>query len=383
MELIETYRSGYFTFQVGADLAKLQPQLDKINYGHRLFTSLPILPDIAAKLEKEVLIASLHGTDTIEGGTLTEDEILQVIESAPEITQDEHKRRITNLTQAYRFAESQAMLEEHKDFFTVSQMFILTLHKLITDGIKDEHYLPGQYRDNPKGIITKVGDVDHGGIYKPPQAHKDIKLLMDKLVEWLNSAAISALPSLIRAPLAHYYFERIHPFQDGNGRVGRLLEKSILLASGDKYTAKGVDRYYLENIDEYFSLFNQARKLETSAPDVCNQGFIGFVLKGFEITLERLHLRANYLVQHFLVLAWLGELLREKRINSRTHAVLSYLSSTQPMTLQQIKKLSWYQEIYRKLSASTESRDWGDLFSHLIIVKSNDDLILLNAFVKP
>jgi Fic family protein len=266
---IETNRSGIFTFQVAIDLDRIQPLIDKVNYGHRLFSSLPLLPEIAAQLEKETLLSSLHGTDTIEGGTLTEDEILQVIESTQEITQEEHKRRISNLSHAYQYAEKEALqsLANGQQTFIVSESFILSLHQLISGGINDDRYQPGQYRDNPRGKITKMGDADHGGIYKPPQAHIDIKMLMGKFVGWLNSDELCSLPSLIKAPLAHYYFERIHPFQDGNGRVGRLLEKSILIASGDKYASRGIDRYYLENIDTYFSVFNSSRKEEKTNPE--------------------------------------------------------------------------------------------------------------------
>lgn len=380
---VDTYRSGIFIFQIGCDLSQLQALVEKINYGHRLFSSLPLLPDIAAQLEKETLLSSIHGTDTIEGGTLTEDEILQLIESIQEVTQEEHKRRISNLTQAYRYAESTAVefQADQKPVFMVSETFILTLHRLISDGINDERYQPGRYRDNPKGKITKVGDTDHGGIYKPPQAYIDIKLLMSKLVEWLNSEEISKLPSLIRAPLAHYYFERIHPFQDGNGRVGRLLEKTILIASGNKYASRGIDRYYLENIDTYFAAFNQARKQEKINPKTCNQGFIEFVLKGFEITIERLHHRANHLMQHFLVLAWLGDLLRSKRINHREHVILDFLVSRQEsVSLQHIKKQPWYIELYRRYSLATESRDWNHLLSEAIVIKTEDGSIRLNAF---
>ncbi len=380
---VETHRSGIFTFQAGLNLTQLQALIDKVNYGHRLFSSLPLLPDIAAKLEKETLLSSIHGTDTIEGGTLTEYEILQVIESTPEITQEEHKRRISNLSQAYRFAENTAIETQtaQQPAFLVTETFILTLHRLISEGINDDRYQPGQYRDNPKGKITKVGDELHGGIYKPPQAHIDIKLLIGKLIEWLNSPEIASLPSLIRAPLAHYYFERIHPFQDGNGRVGRLLEKTILIASGNRFASRGIDRYYLENIDAYFSAFNQARKQEKTNADTCNQGFIEFVLKGFEVSVERLHHRANQLMQHVLVLAWLGDLLRNKRINHRQHVILDYLGSkTETVLIHQLKKMPWYQELYRRYSPATESRDWTDLINQDIVTKSDEGLIQLNAF---
>lgn len=268
---LETHRSGIFIFQIGVDLERIQPLIDKVNYGYRLFSSLPLLPDVAAQLEKETLVTSIHGTDTIEGGALSEDEILQVIESTQEITQEDHKRRITNLSEAYQFAENEALQTSNdtEHTFKVSESFILSLHHLISGGINDVRYQPGQYRDNPKGKITKVGDADHGGAYKPPQAHIDIKLLMGKFVEWINSEELTTLPTLIRAPLAHYYFERIHPFQDGNGRVGRLLEKTILIASGDKYASRAIDRYYLDNIDNYFSAFNRPRKEEKTNPDTC------------------------------------------------------------------------------------------------------------------
>ena len=384
---IETNRSGNFTFQVGIELERVQSLIDKVDYGYRLFSSLPILPDIAVQLEKESLLSSIHGTDTIEGGTLSEDEILHIIESTQEKNQEEHQeeheRRIANLAQAYQFAENEAQtfLGGSKQIFVVSELFILSLHKLISTGINDERYKPGEYRDNPKSQITRVGDADHGGVYKPPQAHVDIKLLMGKLVEWLNSEEVINLPSLIRAPLAHYYFERIHPFNDGNGRVGRLLEKTLLIASGDKYAGRGIDRYYLTNIDNYFSAFNVSRNNEKNASKTCNHAFVEFVLKGFDETIERMHHRANKLMEHFLILAWLGDLLRDKKINQREHVILDYLGGiADPIEQIQIKRLPWYKELYRHYSPATESRDWNHLFNDNLITKSDDGLIGLNPF---
>lgn len=380
---IETHRSGIFTLQTALDLDRLQPLINQVQYSHRLFSSLPLLPEIAAQLEKETLLSSIHGTDAIEGGTLTEDEITQIIESIPETSQEAHKRRISNLSLAYRYAEQTALqaLADNPQAFMVSEALLLKLHQLISSGLNDERYRPGQYRDNPKGKITKVGDSDHGGVYKPPQAHVDIKLLMGKFVEWLNSDEVTALSGLIRAPLAHYYFERIHPFQDGNGRVGRLLEKSILLASGDKYASRGIDRYYLDNIDRYFSVFNRCWHEEKTNPATCNQVFVEFVLNGFAVTIERLHHRANQLMGRFLMLAWLGEQLKHKHINHRQHVILDYLGSqAAAVNLAQLKKLPWYLELYRKYSPATESRDWSQLLNQRLITKPEDGSVKLNAF---
>ncbi|WP_365303207.1 Fic family protein [uncultured Thiodictyon sp.] len=54
------------------------------------------------------------------------------------------------------------------------------------------------------------------------------------------------VPVLIRAPLVHYYYEQIHPFWDGNGRVGRVIEASLLLGEGFRYAPFAQARYYLD-----------------------------------------------------------------------------------------------------------------------------------------
>lgn len=378
---IETNRYGPFTFQTGIDVQSLQPLLDKINYAQRLFSSMPMLPEIAAQLEKESLLSSIHGTNTIEGGTLSETEIAQVIEQTPEFGLEEHKQRIINLSNAYRYAEQYAVTSSDQNGLIISEAFLLSLHQIISNQLNNERYRPGQYRDNPKGTLTKVGDAEHGGAYKPPQAHIDIKLLMGHFIDWLNSEEVLQLPSLVRAPIAHYYFERIHPFQDGNGRVGRLLEKSILIASGAKFAGRGIDRYYLEQIDTYFLLFNQARLAEKCHPESCNQAFVEFVLQGFALSLERLHHRANRIMEHFLVLAWLGDQLRAKQINHREHSILEFIGSqAMPLTQQQIKKTAWYQGLYHNYSAATESRDWQHLFNAQLIGKDEAGCLYLNAF---
>lgn len=79
---IETHRSGIFTFRIGADPESGRPLVDKLEYGHRLFVSMPLLPEIISRVEKETLVASIHGTDTIEGGDLSEEEISGAIEGA-------------------------------------------------------------------------------------------------------------------------------------------------------------------------------------------------------------------------------------------------------------------------------------------------------------
>jgi Fic family protein len=296
----------------------------------------------------------------------------------PEITLEERQRRAANLAKAYHQLVEQRAAAFPSGKCSVDEDFIRQLHLTVCEGLDEENYRPGLYRNNDKGLLTKVGDAAHGGVYKPPQAGADIQRLMGGLVDWLNRDELLDLPSPIRAALAHYYFERIHPFRDGSGRVGRLLERTILTNSGYKYPARGLDRYYLEHLDQYFLLFNQARKTEKTAPETCNQAFIVFMLSGLTEAVERLHQRASRLVGHLLIGATLGRLLSQKEINQRQYEVLEFLASRpEGIRLDELKRQTWYRALYRNFSAATESRDWKDLLVRELAEKTADGLVML------
>lgn len=100
--------------------------------------------------------------------------------------------------------------------------------------------------------------------------------------------------------MAHYYFELIHPFWDGNGRTGRLIEMLILEQSGYRFSSSAIWKYYQTYIHEYFALFNECRKRAEKKQDQPNQLFIHFVLKGMFETIEFLHDESNRLIEFLL-----------------------------------------------------------------------------------
>ncbi|CAH9018288.1 Fic family protein [Candidatus Nitrosacidococcus sp. I8] len=196
--------------------------------------------------------------DSIEGGTLSEEETQQTLTLSPKEIQTIHQRRIMNIKDAYDFIKERASkIDWQPKFEEVRHIHKLIAYELETENPKN---IPGQLRNNPKEIVTRVGNSDHGGIYKPPRLGKDIELLLLALLNWNQDLAKVGIPALIRAPLVHFYFELIHPFCDGNGRVGRVLEAGILYADGFRYAPFAQAKYYLNNIHQYFALFNQCRK---------------------------------------------------------------------------------------------------------------------------
>lgn len=137
-----------------------------------------------------------------------------------------------------------------------------------------EHNKAG-IRKNPgtKLINSKTGEV----IYTPPQDEKEIRDLLKNLEDYINEN--DDVDSLIKMALIHYQFESIHPFYDGNGRTGRILNVlylvlNNLLDSPILY----LSNYINKNKDEYYRLFTEFRENSNY------EDWIIYILKGIEET---------------------------------------------------------------------------------------------------
>ncbi len=358
-----TDRSGKFSFQIGVDMEAVQPLLDRVLDAHARFKSVPMLPDISTKLEHEVLVSSVFGTNTIEGGTLTEEETAAILEHGGDVTEQKDKR-VVNLKKVYKFIEDVAgefrknVSDDVVAALLLEEYMLTDLHEMLTDGLHHPLNTPGQYRDNEKGQLTRVGDHEHGGVYVAPKCRKDIEMLIKAFLTWVNDEEICGINPLVRASLVHYYFERVHPFWDGNGRVGRALEALVLKCSGLKYAPFALSKFYLEHIDEYFTTFNTARVAAEKKQSYPNTEFVRFFLEGMLDAFNRLHDRVNYLIGILLFETQVHELFHRKVINHRQHAIIfALLEKRAEYDLKKLQGEPWFQNLYKDRTRRTEARD--------------------------
>lgn len=375
---VPTARFGPVTFEIGVDTAAVDALYLRVEDAHRRFSGSP-LAQVANRLEKEVVVSSIFGTNSIEGGTLSEGETQLALELDPTQVEDVEQRRALNLRDAYNLSREAAADADWR----LGLPFVQAVHAAITSRLPHEYDRPGVFRDNARGIITHGGDAAHGGRYKPPQYGGDVRALLDALLEWHERLVCEGVPALIRAPLVHYYYELIHPFWDGNGRVGRVLEATLLQQDGFRYAPFAQARYYYDHIDRYFALFNACRKAASRGEPNPNTQFVAFFLEGMLASLNRLHDRVNSLVSLLLFESDLKRRHDEKDINARQYAIVSQvLDAGKPVPLAQLRRAPWYLALYTNLTEKTKQRDLRRLReTGLIRVDENDRV--WPGFVEP
>tara|TARA_R110002124_G_scaffold246052_2_gene411141 strand:+ start:758 stop:1894 length:1137 start_codon:yes stop_codon:yes gene_type:complete len=130
----------------------------------------------------------------------------------------------------------------------ISTRLICNTHELLMQGVRGERKQPGEFRNSQNWI---GGASINDAIFIPPD-HPHVDVLMSDLEEFVHNEQIK-VPDLIRIGMIHYQFETIHPFLDGNGRIGRLLITLYLVSKGildkpllylSKFFEKNKGNYY-------------------------------------------------------------------------------------------------------------------------------------------
>ncbi len=212
--------------------------IERVRENIRL-TSIP--PLLADELRQKAVIRSTHYSTQIEGNRLTLKETEEVIQ------------------QNKRFADRERDVREVEGYFRALQQiesWVATGKRITAARIRKIHALL-YYGKGAKATVWRDGqNVIRSGdgaiVYMPPEA-SDVPVLMDELINWINQSA-DELPVPVVAGIAHYQFETVHPFYDGNGRCGRMLTTWILYQGGyDLGKFYALEEFYAKDLEGYYN----------------------------------------------------------------------------------------------------------------------------------
>lgn len=211
------------------------------------------------RLRKANRIKTIHSSLAIEGNTLTEDNVRDLMEGKTVVAPLKQIQEVRNAIQAYELYPTLDAFRE-KD--------LLRAHGIMMQALVDN---AGHYRSGNVGVFGPRG-LEH---LAPPAAR--VPQLMSDLFRWLKTSKDHLL---IRSCVFHYEFEFIHPFMDGNGRMGRLWQSLILGKLNPVFAHLPVENMVYANQQQYYDAIHASTVAAQSG------SFIDFMLREIYQTLK-------------------------------------------------------------------------------------------------
>lgn|SRR5690606_23459726 len=272
-------------------------------------------------LRKQNQIKTIHSSLSIEGNTLTEEQITAIIENKRVVGPEKDILEVLNALEVYKNI-NKLKPESEKDF--------LKAHKLLLQKLINE---PGKYRKQSVGIV-KGSKMEH---IAPPFEY--VPYLMKDLFEYLKDK--NEL-TLIKSCVFHYEMEFIHPFLDGNGRMGRLWQTLILMQDYPIFEFLPFETLISKNQKEYYNALSISDKEGKSTK------FIEYMLKIIESSLSELLENST------------------RKLNDKERVQL-FLENNE-----NVFSRKDYMNYFKDISSATASRDLKNAVENGIISKTGD-----------
>jgi Fic family protein len=259
---------------LGPDLVKLVAEIDEFKGRWEALKTLS--PDRLSALRKIATIESVGSSTRIEGAKLSDAEVEDLLSQAISIklfkTRDEQE--------VAGYAEAMDLVFEAYADMRLTENHIRQLHQtLLRHSDKDERHR-GSYKTLPNNVVAFDADGREIGVVFETTSPFDTPREMEALVAWTRKALDEeALHPLLIIAVFVVTFLAIHPFQDGNGRLSRVLTTLLLLRSGYAYVPyASLERVIEENKDLYYKALRRTQTtLKTEAPDW--EPWVGFFLR--------------------------------------------------------------------------------------------------------
>ena len=242
-------------FKVSAEAINLIAEISALLERH----NIALESEQSLTLRKANRIKTIHSSLAIEGNTLSEEEVKDIINGKQIVAPIRQIQEVKNAIRVY---------DIYSQLNPFSEKDLLKAHRIMMEALTDD---AGRYRHGGFGVFG-----DCGLVHMAPPAQR-VPELMGDLFSWLKNSKDHLL---IRSCVFHYEFEFIHPFSDGNGRTGRLWQSLILGQLNPLFEHLPVENMVYSNQQAYYDAISASTKAGQSGP------FIDFMLNEILNTLK-------------------------------------------------------------------------------------------------
>ncbi len=218
---------------------KILKYIGEIEAAKEVIEHAPLLPYWEKKFQDEAILRTTHYGTHIEGNELSLSQVQKVLDGERIVARDRDVQEVINYRKVVDY------IGRKKDI-PVDEGTIFELHKLTVHGILDDE-VSGKYREKEVVIRNSItGDVS----FRPPRAVEVVWQMKD-LIDFIHEE--KEIHPVLKAGIVHYEFVRVHPFLDGNGRVGRAL--SMLVLFGEGYDIReffSLEEHFDRNAEDYY-----------------------------------------------------------------------------------------------------------------------------------
>jgi Fic family protein len=337
----------------------------------RILKEVPLTPEARKDLMRVSFKKGALSTTAIEGNSVTDEEYDDIVHNTKPLAPSRRYQQVEveNMVGAFNYLISNVTSEHMREMITPD--LIRSFHKLVIQNLGDAApAVPGQFRNNNVTV----------GRYRPPD-YAQVPKLIEKYCDWLRNFGYSENQNLemvlVEAIAAHVYLEWIHPFGDGNGRTGRLIEYYVLIRGGLPLIAGHIlSNFYNNTRDKYYRMFEACRSSNDLAP------FLMYAAEGFRDGLNETYASVR---ESQILVFWQRVIYdtfdhlphTKKEAHKRKRKVLLNFPLNEGLKLPDIPMKTGVLE-YARLTANALYRDIKEMEKAGLLVRKDDQKLYAN-----
>ena len=286
---------------------KILYSISRIEVAKEFIENAPLIPRWEDQFREDAILRSVHHGTHVEGNSLDIAQVKEALLGGSIIARDRDIQEIINYRNVLKYIDDE-FTDTHKP---VDLGVILNTHKLIVNKVIDASHA-GRFRD----VQVVIRNSLTGHITYMPPTPDEVPDLMYQFIHWLNHSTNVDISPILKAGIAHYAINAIHPFIEGNGRTSRAVATTVLFKEGyDFKRFFSIEEYYDKDADRYYAHLQKVSGSGRTLLERDMTTWLEYFSEGLMIELEKIKIQVKKLSMDTRLKGKVGQIeLNERQI---------------------------------------------------------------------